>query len=240
MATDGADGVRRGVVVVGGDHHNFDLPRQFILDHLAQGGAVRAQCTDQLEARHLAGDVSFVISYTCNTVPDLATQEALADFVSGGGRWFALHATNAIVRTTSEGRRSTPRWAPKFMETLGSTFLAHPPFGPFTVHVEDATHPLTSGLDDFEIEDEFLVLETYGELEVLLSAELNGDTSRFLESPPPRARHPLAYVRRQGAGEVYYLALGHSPRISRAGPIAWSSDIYRELVRRGLDWATRA
>ena len=37
---------------------------------------------------------------------------------------------------------------------LGTQFKAHPPIGPFRVEVTDKTHPLTQGLEDFDVIDE--------------------------------------------------------------------------------------
>lgn len=54
----------------------------------------------------------FLVSYTCDVTPGLAQQEALRAFVERGGRWYALHGTNAILRFLADGRVDSPRWAP--------------------------------------------------------------------------------------------------------------------------------
>ncbi len=62
------------------------------------------------------------------------------------------------------------------------------------------------------------------------------------------ARRPLMYKRGVGEGGVLYLALGHCNRpfdtppsgqlqADRRGP--WNTPVYRELVRRGIEWAAR-
>ena len=84
----------------------------------------------------------FLVTYTCDVTPSLPEQEALRSFVDKGGRWLALHGTNSILRFLSDGRVDSPRWAPHFMETLGSMFIAHPPIAPYRVTVADPSHPL--------------------------------------------------------------------------------------------------
>ena len=191
-----------------------------------------------------------LITYTCDLRPSDAEQVALAEFLDAGGRWFALHATNAILEILPNGKADTPDLAPNFMKLLGSRFVAHPPNQKFTVRVSDVQHPLTAGLSDFEVEDE----ETYyceqlGEQLVLLEASYNEPSTSYVQSDygTDRERHPQMYIHPWGKGKVLYLSLGHCAGKHDMKPLAdiypvvrgsWNSPVYYELLRRGIRWGT--
>ena len=189
----------------------------------------------------------FLVSYTCDVIPGLEEQERLRSFVERGGRWFALHGTNSILRFLKSGEVDSPDWAPHFMETLGSMFIAHPPIGPYRVTVADPRHPLVTGIEPFEATDELYLTKTYGELQVLLETEFQGEAVGFVKRDWQRARHPVFYLHPIGQGGVLYLTLGHCrgqydmqplmkwyPEIERG---AWNLPVFYELLRRGISWA---
>jgi type 1 glutamine amidotransferase len=189
----------------------------------------------------------FIISYTCDVTPALGEQEALRAFVERGGRWMALHGTNSILRFLKTGQADSPRWAPHFMRTLGSMFIAHPPVGPVRVTVADPEHPLVRGIEPFETSDELYLMETYGDLHALMETEFAGEATGFVEHTWPRAKHPVFYMNRIGNGAVLYLTLGHCnghydmrplmdwyPTVQRC---SWNQPVYYELLRRGIGWA---
>jgi hypothetical protein len=76
----------------------------------------------------------------------------------------------------------------------------HPPRGPVAVTIADPTHPLASGLRDFEVTD-----EVYGDLALAtaLAPLLRG------RALPEGATQPLAWARTVAGGRVVYDALGH-------------------------------
>lgn len=46
-----------------------------------------------------------LVTYTCDVRPRPAQRAALARFVARGGRWLALHGTNAVIEpSTGDGR----------------------------------------------------------------------------------------------------------------------------------------
>jgi type 1 glutamine amidotransferase len=192
-------------------------------------------------------EADFIVTYTCDVMPSLRAQEALRDFLQRGGRWFALHGTNSILRFLSDGKVDSPRWAPLFMQTLGSMFVAHPPIAPYTVTVADPNHPLVAGVQSFETTDELYLLETYGPLQVLLETHFGGEAAGFVESTWAAAAHPVFYIKEHGDGAVLYLTLGHCrghydieplmdywPSVDRC---AWDLPVFHLLLERGLAWA---
>jgi len=150
------------VFVVGGVWHDFDFARLEILKLLAEDDRIRTRVFEDYDSAAKAlEDADFLITYTCNVMASVDTQEALKAFVEGGKRWYALHGTNSVLRfLTPEGTQygsllvNAPRWAPLFMETLGSQFISHPPVGPYQVEVTQPDHPMAEGIKPFETTDE--------------------------------------------------------------------------------------
>jgi type 1 glutamine amidotransferase len=236
-----------GVLVAGGKYHDIDFARLELLKLLAEDDRVRVRVFEDYSNLGAIAAADFLVTYTCDVTPSLSEQEALRAYVEKGGRWLALHGTNSILRFLESGLVDSPRWAPHFMQTLGSMFIAHPPIAPYQVTVADPSHPLVEGVEPFEATDELYLSEYYGELHVLLETEFEGEAAGFVEASWPKAKHPVFYLHPVGQGQVLYLTLGHCrghydmqplmevyPLVERG---SWALDVYYDLLRRGLTWA---
>lgn len=234
------------VLIAGGKYHDIDHARLELLKLLAEDDRVRVRVFEDYSniAAIKAADV--LVTYTCDVTPRLDEQEALRAWVEAGGRWYALHGTNSILRFLAEGV-AAPRWAPHFMETLGSQFVAHPPIAPYTVTVADPDHPLVAGVEPFQATDELYISEMYGEHHVLLETEWEGEATGFIEHTWAKAKHPVFYIHPVGKGEVLYLTLGHCRGHYDMQPLmdfypapekgSWALPVFYDLLRRGLAWA---
>jgi type 1 glutamine amidotransferase len=194
-------------------------------------------------------ETDFLVTYTCDLRPSEAEADALARFVESGGRWLALHGTNSILELAG-GTVECPRLAPRFMQTLGSQFLAHPAIGPYRVTVSDPSHPLVKGIEPFETTDELYLSEFHGVVTTLLETRFGGKTPGFAPAEwSDDAPRPVMYLHEVGRGAVLYLTLGHCrshfdmrpvldwwPTVERG---SWELPVYHELLRRGLAWAKR-
>lgn len=233
-------------LIAGGKWHDIDFARLELLKILAEDDRVRVRVFEDYSNVEAISQSDALITYTCDVTPSLDEQHVLREYVESGGRWYALHGTNSILRFLADWRVDTPRLAPLFMETLGSMFLAHPPIQPFTVNVVKADHPLVRGISAFTVSDEQYLVETYGPLEVLLDTTFEGDTADFVHAKWPKQRHPVFYLNALGSGAVLYLTLGHCRGHFDMEPLdayyaevercAWDSPIYYSLLRRGIDW----
>src|SRR5690242_2791544 len=114
-------------LIAGGQFHDIDFARLELLKLLAEDDRVRVRVFEDYSNIEAICSADLLISYTCNVVPELAAQAALRSYLESGGRWFALHGTNSILKFLAGGKVDAPRLAPHFMETLGSMFIAHPP-----------------------------------------------------------------------------------------------------------------
>jgi uncharacterized protein len=235
------------VLVAGGKYHDIDFARLELLKLLGEDPRVRVRVFEDYENVAAIRAADFLVSYTCDVIPSLPAQEAIRDWVAQGGRWYALHGTNSILRWTEDGRVDSPRWAPLHMDTLGTQFIAHPPIAPYRVTVADPAHPLVAGVEPFETTDEIYLMDVHADLHVLLETEYGGETPEFVDKDWPLARHPVFYLRRLGEGEILYLTLGHCrghydlqplmdwwPTVDRC---AWDLPVFGTLLRRGLKWA---
>lgn len=238
------------VLIVGGLYHDMDFARLELLKLLSEDQRVRTRVFEDYGNLDAIKAANFLITYTCDVVPPLATQEALRQWVRDGGRWYALHGTNSVLRLFDNGLYGSPRWAPLMMETLGSQFIAHPPIAPYRVEVADADHVLTQGIDPFETTDELYLMERHGDLHVLLDTEFSGAATGFDEHDWAHDRHPVMYIKAQGDGAVLYNTLGHCrghydmqpfldwwPSVDRC---AWDLPVFYELLRRGIAWCKQS
>ena len=87
------------------------------------------------------------------------------------------------------------------------------------VKVEDRNHPITRGINDFEIFDEI-----YGDVEILPTVK------PLLSSNHPKSMKYLAWVNPYGKSDVLYIQLGH-------GPTGFSNPNFKRLVQQGIEWS---
>jgi type 1 glutamine amidotransferase len=235
------------VLIVGGLYHDMDFARLELLKLLGEDERVRTRVFENYDNLDAIHEADLIITYTCDVVPSLPAQELLRDWVRGGGRWYALHGTNSVLRLLDNGLYGSPRWAPLMMDTLGAQFIAHPPIAPYHVTVADPDHPLTKGVTPFDTTDELYLMETHGDLHVLLETEFGGEATGFDEHTWDNGKHPVLFIKKQGEGAVLYNTLGHCrghydmqphldfwPTVDRC---AWDLPVFYDLLRRGINWA---
>lgn len=238
-------------LVAGGKYHDIDFARLELLKLLAEHENVRVTVgSDYSDLKGIAAS-SFLITYTCDVRPTEEQQDALVRYIEGGGRWLALHGTNAALNFVENGVES-PRIFPKLANLLGSQFVAHPPIQPYRVEKRNPNHPLVHGIEEFDTDDELYLCEyhDFEKLEVLLDCRYSGKAQGFIEDDWTQAdRHLVMYIRPLGEGAVLYNTLGHCrghwdmrpamdyyPQVERC---SWDKPQFYELVRRGLRWCLR-
>jgi uncharacterized protein len=248
----GAPGRRIDVLlVVGGKYHDFDYARLQLLQLLAEHDEFRVRVQPDWEDTSTLGSTSIVVSYTCDVRPSEPAQKALRNWVSDGGRWLALHGTNAALGDAAVRPVTSPRVFPLWANTLGSQFIAHPPIAPYRVEISAPDHWLVSGLEPFEATDE-LYLSDYHDRESLvplLHTTWSGTAPGFADEDWTSAdpHHLVMYLRPLGDGAVLYNTLGHCrghydmvpvkdyyPSVDRC---SWEVPQFHELLRRSLRWA---
>ncbi len=241
----------QGYLVCGGLYHDMDYARLELLKLLGEHDLIRMRVGEDYRDCDGIAAADFLVTYTCDVIPQPSQQEALGRFLAHGGRWLALHGTNSVLRYVKGRGWEAPRVAPDFMAMLGSQFLAHPPIAPYRVEVSDPTHPLVAGIDAFDADDELYLCEYHGERHDLLHTQFTGEAPGFVDhtwSNGSSERHPVLYLHSHGGGEVLYCTLGHCrgkydmrPMIAES-PVergSWKLPAYHELLRRGIRWAAQ-
>jgi len=238
-------------LVAGGMYHDIDFARLELLELLSEHEEFRVRVQPDYEDTDAIAAGTILISYTCNLRPSLAAQTAIRSWVAGGGRWVALHGTNAALDIGTPNGVDSPRVFPLWADTLGSQFVAHPPIAPYLVEVTAPDHWLVAGIEPFETDDELYLCEyaNRDQLVGLLHTTWSGTARGFVESDWTGGpdQHLVMYLRQLGQGAVLYNTLGHCrghydmvpvapyyPKIERG---SWEQPAYLELLRRSLRWA---
>jgi type 1 glutamine amidotransferase len=111
----------------------------------------------------------------------------------------------------------------------GGQWVAHPGnIIDYRVNITNHDDPITAGLDDFSMHSEQYYLHVDPANEVLATTTFDGTYAPWIAGTVM----PVVWKRRWGAGKVSYCSLGH---------VASDFDVpeARELVRRGMLWASR-
>lgn len=248
----GPAGRRDAVLVCGGQWHDFDYARLQVLEMLGGHEHVRTRVYENYDCIDALGAADLLITYTCNEVPDAEQQKALSEFVSRGGRWLALHGTNAAIDRSPPGastKYTTPRSLGALAGVLGSQFLGHPPIAPYTVDVAEPEHPFVQGIESFDVTDELYISELHPPMTVLAHTRFVGESTGFEEGHTTEDEpRPVLYLKDHGDGTVCYFTLGHCrgrfdvqdlgiDDLGRVDRGSWLVPEFHTIVRRALAWA---
>ncbi|WP_310531270.1 ThuA domain-containing protein [Novosphingobium sp.] len=233
-------------LIAAGRFHDIDYARLQLLQLLAETAHVRTTTASGFDDLASLSSADLLITYTCDIVPNEAETEAMRAFLERGGRWLALHGSNAVLEFLGDGRIGAKPGADSYMDLIGSRFLAHPPIGAFTVEVTEPDHPLTRGIAPFEVIDELYLFEHRSEFQTLLHTRFTGSCAPFAHADWDTDTAPVMYHRAVGTGGIVYLSLGHcrghyDPSPDGAFFIhptlgAWAYPVFRELLRRSITW----
>ena len=203
-----------------------------------------APMTSVLEEIGLATDVTGIYhpdggdtmegDYSALNSANLAKYDALVLFTTGFGLGENVDAILDFVRSGKAligihcaGDSFADR--PDFVAALGGRFRTHPAPLDITVDFVDKVHPITEGLDSFTVHDELYLFQDYDPLNVHLLAS----TTSFPDDQNPGSPIPIAWVREEGKGRVFYLSLGHFPEVM-------ADPKWRKLLQRGVTWTLSA
>jgi type 1 glutamine amidotransferase len=119
----------------------------------------------------------------------------------------------------------------EFGRLLGGRFDGHPWTQRFAIDVVDRDHPSTAHLpDDWQLTDElYLFRDVRPDARVLLEARGDDLDMSVADARRPSIGFPLAWCLREGAGRVFYTALGHFPS-------AYESNRFLGHLHGGLEW----
>lgn len=121
------------------------------------------------------------------------------------------------------------RESTEYQFMVGGQWVAHPGnIIDYTVQITNHDHPITAGLNDFAMHSEQYYMHVDPSNNVLATTTFNGDYHSWIAG----TEIPVVWTRTWGEGKVFYCSLGHVLR-------DFDVPEAREIVRRGLIWATR-
>jgi len=161
------------------------------------------------------------------TTLNIDEQVGMTDFIGGGKGFVCLHISGCIPDNWPEYRDITGGgWV------MGTSF--HPPYGQFTVNIQNSGHPVAAGLSDFVTSDElYMGIEYSDDNDVFLSAASEGGTYPWggKPSPMPKGTFPLGWTRTFGDGKIFVTLLGHNG-------LSFETPAFQKTVLNGVNWAT--
>ena len=236
-------------LIVGGDYHDTDYVRHRLLGFLLEHPHLRTHCFESFQDMGTICGADYLVTYTCNVVPDPVQVPVLEKFLKSGGRWLALHGTNSWLAQNDNGRWHTPAGYEDYFKLLGSQFATHPPIEPYKVKVTDPDHPVSEGCEDFVVKggDELYYMHMFGDVRVLMDAATQGSARGFVEREWDKSmRHPVLYEKTVGKGAILYFSLGHRRGHWDMEPLveyykheelgAWELPIFETIIRRSITW----
>ena len=133
-------------------------------------------------------------------------QVGMKEFIGGGKGFVCIHISGCIPDTWPEYRDITGGgWV------TGTSF--HPPYGQFTVKIQNSDHPGVAGISDFVTSDElYMGIEYSTDNDVFMTASFEGGTYPWGGQPTnmPAGTFPLGWTRTYGDGKVFVTLLGHN------------------------------
>jgi uncharacterized protein len=212
----------KALFVVGGweGHEPWPTAQLFagLLQEQGYSVELRATLDAYLDAAYLATLDLIVPVWTMGTISQEQEQGLLAA-VRGGVGVAGWHGC------MGDSFRNNPAY--QFM--VGGQWVAHPGnIISYRVQIVKRDDPITDGLRDFDMHSEQYYMHVDPSNEVLATTTFDGSYEPHIAGTVM----PVAWKRRWGAGKVFYCSLGH---VARDFAVAEA----RELVRRGLLWATR-
>jgi len=145
-------------------------------------------------------------------------QRAFLAFIRGGGGLAVFHAASTACQDWAEFRQlACATWA------KGKT--GHGRRHSFRVAISEKAHPITAGMEDFEIFDEL-----WHRMAVRPNVKVLCTAFSAKESGGSGAVEPVAMCTRLGAGRGFNLVLGHDVK-------AMSAPGWQALMLRGTEWA---
>lgn len=151
-------------------------------------------------------------------VPNWTMGQITDDQVSG-----LVHAVEAGTGLAGlhGGMGDAFRGAIAYQWVVGGQFMAHPGGQvPYTVHIVDRSHPITAGVEDFDVTTEQYYMLVDPANQVLATTQFGAVTM------------PVVWTKTFGQGRIFYCSLGHDLGIVTMEPVA-------TILRRGLAFAAR-
>lgn len=143
---------------------------------------------------------------------------AIQEFVKEGNGFYALHNSSHISLNCRNYR-----------EVMGGAYIGHPTLRPFKVRITNRDHPITSGVQDFIVNDEQHYVAYDKDQKYILAESENIDQ---LDYDGHGTKSISAWAYDYGKGRVVFTGVGHTIHA------LWVAQ-HVNLQRRAVKWLLR-
>lgn len=212
-----------------GAKHNWDFTfskdgSKFGKDYLNQFDAVFFYTTGDLCSKGTDGN------------PPMTPEgkQALFDYVRAGKGFVGTHSATDTFHTDNESKKGPERYlnhgdkADDYAKFIGAEFIIH---GAQQTAKNTVIDPKFPGFEnagaDFSLMEEWYSLKDFAPdihvLTVIDAPAMKGD-------PYKRPAYPTTWARKEGAGRVWYTAMGHRDDM-------WANPLFQDILVGGIRWA---
>lgn len=161
-------------------------------------------------------------------------KQALIDFVRSGKGFLGSHSASDTFHTNNESKKGPDRFrnfgdkADLYVRFLGAEFIKH---GAQQVAMQKVIDPKFPGFEklgaEFGFQEEWYSLKDFTpDIHVLTVMDAPKMTGKEYERPP----FPTTWARKEGAGRVWYTAMGHREDV-------WTNPVFQDILVGGIKWA---
>lgn len=211
------------LILLGGMSHDFDGFTS-VMKPVFEAEGYRVNSTYNLDVLRRLDRAGYdlLLSYTClskhrqgydDSGPEKLDDDQISGLISWVQQGGALLATHAATVTGNS--------SPQLGRLFGGVFLSHPEPFTFTVYPLSIEHPITTGVQAFEVLDEFYIQEYDPSIQVHMAAVYQ------------ETAYPMVWSRPEHNGRVAVVAPGHFPEV-------WEHPAYQRLILQSAGWLTMA
>jgi type 1 glutamine amidotransferase len=161
-------------------------------------------------------------------------KQALFDYVRAGRGFIGTHSTTDTFHTNNESKKGPDRYvnhgeeADPFVRFLGGEFIRH---GDQQSAKNTVVNPKFPGFEkagaEFTLREEWYSLKDFApDIHVLTVIDSPAMKGHDYARPP----YPTTWARREGAGRVWYTAMGHREDV-------WTNPLFQDILVGGIKWA---
>jgi len=205
----GADSKIKVMFLRGGGVHDWKNNTPILKAVLDQTNDFEVTFTENLDdLKQRINQFDIILQYTTGMELNKEQENGLCNFVQNGGGYVGIHSASDSFKNSD-----------RYWEMLGGRFAGHGG-GKYTVYIYDRDHPITKGLQDFEIQDETYSHNYHRNAQMRSLTRMNRDNER----------QSMGWVSYYGKGRLFYTGNGH-------GREAWTNPHFQRLVVRAMYWA---
>jgi len=207
--------MKRALIVQGGWQGHEPGPVSNVLGNALKEHDFEVHISDTLDAfkdESLMKDLALIVPvWTMGSIERDQLKPLLEAVRSGVG-----------IAGVHGGMADSFRTQTEYQFMVGGQWVAHPGGDGvnFTVHIDGEPHPITEGIEDFEVTTEHYYVHVDPAIRVLAASRF-GDVVM-----------PAVWTKTYGKGRVFYCSLGHTPDVAEMPEVLG-------MVTRGMVWAAR-